>query len=479
MVTRPDDSWIGIVDNSSTNIGFAAICPQDYCRPDISELNVSENDHVCIGDRSGILCGTCTEKMSVVFGTTECKECSHLWLLTIPLYAFAGILLVVLLFVLRLTVSTGTINGLVFYANIVSLNANLLLGIPGLKFLLVFISILNLDLGFPLCFYDGMTETVKTGLQFVFPVYIWGIVAIIIISSRYSIKIAQLTSRSSVPVLATLIYLSYSKLLNTVVTILIHTTLEKGRTDENDSSSQVIWYFDGNVQYLTGGHVILFLVAMVTIWGFLLPYTIIITVAPFSMKYRIVNYFKPLIDSYHGPYKDRWRFWLGARLWLLVVIYIIYASLRGLNIGLMLLLQTLVLVGFIFLQIHLAPFKNVLINLLDLFFMVDYSILAVLGAYLYPEDKIHIISGVLVGLAFVMFWVVVAYHLCLVLGLIKYIPQRGKKGEKEINPEDYVDVGDRDVHEQGHRSAASGTGPTTSELNTSFCELRESLLEYQ
>ena len=39
----------------------------------------------------------------------------------------------------------------------------------------------HLDLGIETCFYDGMDAYVKTWLQFVFPIYIWGVIGLIIV----------------------------------------------------------------------------------------------------------------------------------------------------------------------------------------------------------------------------------------------------------------------------------------------------------
>ena len=38
-----------------------------------------------------------------------------------------------------------------------------------------------MDSGFPMCFYDGMTEPAKLGLQYVFPAYIIFMIVIIIV----------------------------------------------------------------------------------------------------------------------------------------------------------------------------------------------------------------------------------------------------------------------------------------------------------
>ena len=52
----------------------------------------------------------------VVFGSTECQHCSNTWIASIGIYLVAGPLLIYLLFALRLTITTGTLNGIIFCA---------------------------------------------------------------------------------------------------------------------------------------------------------------------------------------------------------------------------------------------------------------------------------------------------------------------------------------------------------------------------
>jgi len=60
-----------------------------------------------------------------MFGSSTCKRCSNAWLATILLYVLLGIILVFVLFVLRLTVTVGAINGVIFFCNVTSINENL------------------------------------------------------------------------------------------------------------------------------------------------------------------------------------------------------------------------------------------------------------------------------------------------------------------------------------------------------------------
>ena len=72
--------------------------------------------------------------------------------------ALLGIILVAVLFLLQLTVSSGMINGLIFYVNIVSINSVAFelekIFIP----LEVFVHWLNLDFGIETCFHARLNS---------------------------------------------------------------------------------------------------------------------------------------------------------------------------------------------------------------------------------------------------------------------------------------------------------------------------------
>ena len=71
-------------------------------------------------NRFGILCGECQSEYSLALASNICLLCSdNVNLALLIFFAAAGILLVLFIEVLDMTVSQGTINGLIFYANIV------------------------------------------------------------------------------------------------------------------------------------------------------------------------------------------------------------------------------------------------------------------------------------------------------------------------------------------------------------------------
>jgi len=110
-----------------------------------------------------------------VLGTSQCKQCTNIHLLLLIPFALMGLALVFFLLVSKLTVATGTLSGLVFYANVVGVNRTTFIPVESTDIISVFINIawLNLDFGVETCFYKGMDAYSKTWLQFVFPVYIW------------------------------------------------------------------------------------------------------------------------------------------------------------------------------------------------------------------------------------------------------------------------------------------------------------------
>ena len=83
----------------------------------------------------------------------------------------------------------------------------------------VLIAWLNLDIGIEICFYSSMDMFAKAWLQFLFPVYVWILVAIMIISSHYSIRASKIFGTNSPKVLVTLLLLMYTKILDAVLTL--------------------------------------------------------------------------------------------------------------------------------------------------------------------------------------------------------------------------------------------------------------------
>ena len=213
---------------------------------------------------TGILCGACKPGLSLSLGSSKCLKCPSYWpalFVAITVFAIlAGIGLVVLFLWLNITVAVGTLNGFLFYANVIAANRVILLPYPEPNFITVFISWLNLELGIDVCYIDGMDTYMKTWLQLTFPIYIIFLVVFLIVISRYSSRFSNLIlKRNPVATLATLILISYGKLFHVV---LLAQPFSFAALTYPDGFRDVLWLPDGTVGYVTGKHIALFIVAL-------------------------------------------------------------------------------------------------------------------------------------------------------------------------------------------------------------------------
>ena len=259
-VKKTVNAWISYVNNTNpSSRGYLVhlFCPFDYCvPPNVSvPLNLSaENgaDSQCALNRTGMLCGACKPGLSLSLGSSKCLKCPDYWpahFVVITVFSvLAGIGLIVIILWLNMTVAVGTLNGLLFYAHIVSANRVILLPYPEPNLITVFISWLNLELGIDVCYIEGMDVYLRTWMQLAFPIYIILLVILLIYISRYSTKFSTLIAkRDPVATLATLILISYGKLFHIV---LLAQPFSFAALTYPDNHSEVLWLPDGTVKYL-------------------------------------------------------------------------------------------------------------------------------------------------------------------------------------------------------------------------------------
>ena len=210
-------AWIGF-DNQN-NMIFSEHCFPYYCRREYKNIEMGNATAIkkqCLPNREGVLCSKCTKGYSLAIGSSDCIQCSDYRNLSLILFfAVSGFLLFFIIFALNLTVTEGLINGLIFYVNVIwehqSIASQRMVTYTRV-FLKPFVAWLNLDLGIETCFVKGLDPYTKTWLQFLFPLYIWTIAALMIVAAHYSTKITNLMGNRALHTLCTLFFLSYSKL---------------------------------------------------------------------------------------------------------------------------------------------------------------------------------------------------------------------------------------------------------------------------
>ena len=219
-----------------------------------------------------------------------------------------------------------------------------------------------------------MNDYAKMWLQLTFPIYLFLIAYLLTIGSRYSSRVQKLTAYKALPVLATLLLLSYTKILLTVCSVLFFYSKLFSLPIKHVKH---IWSVDANIDLFGLKFSILFTTCLI-LFIILLPFNILLLFMRKLSHFKCINYFKPLLDAYCGPYKDKYYFWTGLYLFMRAVFFGISAFDKkvSLTYGSILLGTLLCIQGIV------CPFKNkaaniqesmILLNLLCIYVAANYN----------------------------------------------------------------------------------------------------------
>ena len=382
--------WIGFRNNTFKNKGqypyiyTTGLCIFDYCDESVILIeNLSNISEQCNHNRAGTLCGRCREGYSRVLGSTACEIChSHtLWYLIF--YFASGILIVTFIFTFQISISSGYLNGPIFYANVVSIFAASIYptNVPRYQNIdFVIISFLNLDIGFQTCFYDGMTQLVYTGLKLTYPFYLLSIISSIALVAKYCPgKFLKMKSLKPVRAIATVLFISFTNIFQSVTRILAFAVLTY--RGQNTEFTEFLWLHDPSVRYGSGSHGALVAVSGLLLVFILLPQVLLLAFyKPLQnvkcIKKRLQKWW-PFFDAFQNPFIGRLRFWIGIQLLIRGLILIISCfqqlpstssiTLREYSLFIVI----LILITYTILQAFLRPYKGWLRNILDLIFLLD------------------------------------------------------------------------------------------------------------
>ena len=401
--------WLGTLkEGNGTVFTISEYCIFDYCNKEDSNVTLSDPDSQCNYNHSGTLCGGCQPGLSLALGSAQCLPCSNKYLALLIPFALAGPAVVFFIKLLDLTISQGTINGLIFYVNIVKANEYIFLPQGKTNPVTLFIAWLNLDLGVETCFFHGLTVYTKTWLQFVFPLYIWSIAGLIIILAKYSDRVARVMGNNSVPVLATIILLSYAKLLRTFIAALSYTLLYSSQ------GHKAVWSADGNVDYLGPKHAPLFAVAVAALLFLWLPYTLLLFLGQWLHRcncrliVRLLVKMKPFLDAHYGSLKGKHYYWFGALLIVRAIILLISALIptNHANIVNFCISVSAIVLMYLGLIVH----SNIIVALFDMSFFMNLGLLGVTNLFIIrSKGDQEVAVYTLIGMAFAQLLVLVIF----------------------------------------------------------------------
>ena len=422
---RQDDFWINYTNDSGI-IHFIIYphCPYEYCLSPTSNVSVNLNvpngiDAQCADGRTGLLCSSCKSDLSLSLGSTLCLPCSKDWpkiFVIILLGAVvSGIALVMVIFILNLTVAIGTLNGLIFYANIVASNH---CPLPKSSFFSVFVSWLNLELGLDTCFYKGMDTYSKAWLQFAFPTYLIVVLMMVIILSKYSSRFAKIIGkRNPVATLATLILLSYTKIIRNIIDIFSVAVIHYY------DSRKILWLPDANIKYLRGRHIPLFIMATVII-AIGLAYTALLFTWQWLLKapnHKLLRWIRNtrlnlFMEANLAAYNPKYRYWSGLLLLIRVALYLETAYYNSYEINASILATGLIAACLLFIKMLYGNkvYKKRMIDYLDSCSYLNLLVLSIAQLYNQNNKTGQIIATkISVSVAFLQLLFVTTYHIII------------------------------------------------------------------
>ena len=407
FVSTPGTVWFGPINNENENSTIVLTkCNENYCKADIVTISNNDFDFKCTTglNRRGVGCGACMTNHSAMLGSNQCQECTNYSLFLVVLFFITGILTVAGITLLRITITEGYLNAVLFYSNIVHVYA--VFFVPsehgtGAFFLTAWIS---QNFGIPACFYDGMTNLTAMGLHLLYIVYLISLTVLL----SLILKCKQLPwSDQFAPskVVATLLVICYTSLLETCVEIISFT-----RVTTLDGEVYIRWYFDANVVYFSGLHAALSVLAILIILLYIIPFPFLMISPRLIYKVRFFNKLQPLLDTFWGPFKPKFNWWLSFRLFLRwIPIFVASFVPAPTNIVVM----TLLCGSLLFVQSQVKPFRGQWQNLLDETLVLNLLLLFS-GYFFFSDQQIdrrEVYSGVLVVCAYLQFGAVFMHHI--------------------------------------------------------------------
>ena len=367
----PTDLWVGPVDSSTFAVGE---CIRGLCEPGDVNITVRNNtvdfDLQCRQglNRGGVLCGTCLDGYTNVFGSPRCLKCSNNYAPILLLFLLLGALLIAFLVIFPVNLSSGYLNGILFWANIVSLYERTLSPSAGGPRVAVLANWLTLNWGIETCFHDNMSALERTWWELSFPLYLS--LLMVILRSVFKSKCCKMrgkTAFATIEAFATLLIMFYVGILQSSFDLL---SVAEIYTDSN--RKLVRWTADPTVAYFTGFQGLLAFIACVLLLLYILPVPLIFLFPTVLYSNRFLRKYKPFYDIFWNPFKPRFRFWLGLRLIFRWVPFIV-ASFTAPPTSTFVTLFFLTIL--LFLQLHFQPFQSKWVNTLDSFFLLNLNLL--------------------------------------------------------------------------------------------------------
>ena len=175
-------------------------------------------DQQCNVNRTGILCGTCKQGFSLTLENLNWALCENRYISLLLFFMAAGIIVVAVSLLLHMNISTGTLNGLILYANLVNIRRPIFPSTKSGSKIIDCIFIMD-----KLGLWNSSMFLLWTRCTFLCMASTSFLILPVDIDHsccKYATFVGKLLGSNPVAMLATIILLSYTKLLQVCIGIL-------------------------------------------------------------------------------------------------------------------------------------------------------------------------------------------------------------------------------------------------------------------
>ena len=224
-----------------------------------------------------------------------------------------------------------------------------------------------------------------------------------------------------------------------------------------------MWLYDANIDYLSGKHIPLFLVAVLIFLFLFLPYTLLLLFGQWLQAMSHLRLFswvnsarlKGIMDSYHASYKAKHRYWPGLLLVLRFSLLLVSAF-NFQEDPKTTLLAILIGAGNLFLWLWISGgvYTNKYVNILEGSFLLNLIILTVVTycVNLFRGNQLIVeyTCTISVSIALATFIGILAFQLASVSGITQHLKRksaavtiRSRKADVHVEPLDNDSLPDR------------------------------------
>ena len=327
--------WFGTISDSSKPT--VSLCPNHYCyfgkhrketRQGYCLIPHSLNDQ-CSHHRTGVACGECKPGYTLAYDSPDCintNNCSTgMTILVIILTIVYWIAIVAVVFGLmyfQFKISSGYAYGIIYCYSVVDIlldnNPYVSDAVAQVIAILSSFAKLTPQLFGRLCFVEGLSGIDQQFIHYSHALAVSLILLIIVLVTRYSLRLTFYVRRSIIRIICLLLLLSYTSLASTSLQLL--------RPVHYPGYNGLYIYLSPDMKYFSNRHalygVVAVLCGLIVVIG--LPLFLLLEPLILSRWFSFVK-IKPLLDQFQGCYKDEYRwfaaYYLICRQIIIIIVY--------------------------------------------------------------------------------------------------------------------------------------------------------------